>query len=308
MHKKLWSIGLLLLVPAVLAQTAGDVNGDGQVDRGDVTVLQQYLKGQSLFSDNQTQAADLTGDGRVDNTDLKTLQRQLGLIPPDPQLQARANENDQVVSSSARRPSFEAGIASVVPEWVRGRWTFTSRVTDARGGYEGAIGLRQKEAITLPGDLSGEYALYKVDNRGVPYEQFKRVCWQVLDSDEQSFQFVEQNRDRAGMVLSSTYEITNQSPGQARIRLRSEVLNPGSLTSTPNRNQGGGILGGLFGMIFGGGSAGLNSRPRLGDYSIRTGVMYREPGTERERLSAVDLEKLRCRNGNPSPRNGSQAF
>lgn len=299
MYKQLLIGLVLLLTPAVLAQDPGDLNGDGQVDPSDVTVLQDYLQGKGLFSDAQTVAADLNTDGRVDKRDLKALQVRLGLIAPPVDSSFNANARDQI----QKVPSFELGIAGVVPEWVRGNWRFRSRVMDGQGYGAGGIGSTQNEAITLPGDLSGNYAVYKVVN-GVPVEKYDRVCWQVLESSASYFKFVEQSRDRNATVIATTSEITNLGPGRARISLRSEVINPGNSSfSSRNpgygRNQGFGG-GDLLSLLFGGGGnrnnfGGYEERPRMGDFSVRGGNMNREPGSERQRLPNVNLESLRCR-------------
>jgi len=302
MYKQLLIGLVLLLTPAALAQDAGDINGDGQVDPSDVSVLQDYLQGKGLFSDVQTVAADLNSDGRVDKRDLKALQVRLGLIAPPVDSSFDANARDQ----TQKVPSFELGIAGVVPEWVRGNWRFRSRILDSQGYGSVGIGATQDEAITLPGDLSGNYAVYKVVN-GVPVEKYDRVCWQVLESNANYFKFIEQSRDRNATVIATTSEITNLGPGRARISLRSEVINPGfpPSSSFPSRNPGYGRnqgLGGgdLFSFLFGGGGnrsnfGGNEERPRIGDFSVRGGTMNREPGSERQRFSNVNLERLRCR-------------
>jgi hypothetical protein len=53
----------------------GDVNGDEQVNAGDVVLIQQYLTGQDV--DIDTEAADVDGDGDVDAGDVLLIQQQL---------------------------------------------------------------------------------------------------------------------------------------------------------------------------------------------------------------------------------------
>ena len=53
----------------------GDANGNGEVDDGDVKLLQRYVGGQSVQIDSRS--ADVTGDGTVDGEDAILLQRYL---------------------------------------------------------------------------------------------------------------------------------------------------------------------------------------------------------------------------------------
>jgi len=81
--KKLGMIGVSVLVVVgsgteAVASRLGDVNGDGQVNEADVTLLREYLAGRALLSDGQILAADLDQDGRVTSADLQWLERQVG--------------------------------------------------------------------------------------------------------------------------------------------------------------------------------------------------------------------------------------
>jgi len=54
---------------------SGDVDGDGDVDAGDVTLLQRYINGEDVSID--TQAADVNGDGNVDAADALDIQEEI---------------------------------------------------------------------------------------------------------------------------------------------------------------------------------------------------------------------------------------
>ncbi|AGY58337.1 dockerin type I repeat-containing protein [Gloeobacter kilaueensis] len=279
---------LLLAVGPLSAQTAGDLNGDGKVDRADLGLLEQYLDGSGLLDGDQSARADLNGDGVVNSKDANRLRQQLGIATVDePTLNGRAS-SDRANSrrggyrASASSSAFQLGVADVVPEWVRGSWRFQSQIYDARGGFGGGNNY-QSEQLSLPGDLSKLYSTYKVQTG----ERLDRLCWQVNDYSDARFSFTEQLRDQGGAVYASTADILNRGPGQAEIRIRVEVLDAGS------GQGGGGLLGGLFGFLFNGG------RPMgslsAGDYYVRGGPMERVAGSERTRLPDVDLASLRCR-------------
>ncbi len=276
----------MLLCPGVaLAQAAGDINGDGKVNTEDVTVLEQYLKGSRLLVDQELSQADVNRDRKVDNQDLDALQKRLGMVASNSSASIQTNQRENRDESpkapkEAKTNTFQLGIAESVPEWVRGEWRFLSTVVEERG-FNNDVGLKHNEQITLPGDLSGQYQAYS-DDTG---ERLERVCWQVKESDDRHFVFTEQSRFPSnGALIRSTADVTRLEPNQAQIRVRVDVLDPG---------RGGGsqgLLGGLFGAIFG--QPGNRNQP--GDYYVREGSMTRAPGTEQRRLPDVDLSRLRC--------------
>jgi hypothetical protein len=280
--------GFLLLSPEIaLAQATGDINGDGKVDTQDVTILEQYLKGSRILEDQELQQADVNQDAKVDSKDLDALQRRLGILSPNPsgpiQTNQRVNRDESSrVSREGNANTLQVGISEVVPEWVRGEWSFSSTVLEDRGFND--VGRRHNEQITLPGDLSGQYQSYS-DTTG---ERLERQCWQVMEFDDRHFVFVEQSRfPSSGAFVRSTSTVTRLQPNQAQIRVRVDVLDPG------RGGQGAGsqgLLGALFGAIFGQQS----SRNQVGDYYVREGNMIRTPGTEQKRLPDVDLSRLRC--------------
>lgn len=57
------------------ANGSGDVNGDGNVDAGDVVLVQRYIVGQDV--DIDTEAADVNGDGTVDASDALLIEQQI---------------------------------------------------------------------------------------------------------------------------------------------------------------------------------------------------------------------------------------
>jgi hypothetical protein len=103
------------------------------VDQTDLNALTQYLAGDVLWSTDQVNQADLNKDGQVDARDLALLQQRLGIRP-----------------LTAKAKSFEVGVAQVIPEWVRGNWTFTSQVLET-GGLSRMGSPPQDEEISLPG-------------------------------------------------------------------------------------------------------------------------------------------------------------
>jgi hypothetical protein len=287
---------LILLAAPALAQSkgAGDLNDDGRVDQSDLTLLEQYLDGSGLLQEEQTQRADLNGDSQIDVRDVNVLRKRFGLATlPEP-----FNLQVGQKGSGNKTASFQLGLEQVVPEWVRGNWTFSSSIYSVEGSsFGGAGGGTTDEAVTLPGDLSNLYSVFIVSTG----ERLDRVCWQVNNYSEKRFSVTEQSRDRSGAVYASTYEIINRSSGVADIRIRTEILNAGSgyYPIEPRNSGGGGLLGGLLGLFGIRGS--FNTSPSMrgsrliqGDAYVRGGRMFREPGTEKKRLSDVDLAALRC--------------
>jgi hypothetical protein len=285
--------GLLLLSQGVAsAQTTGDLNGDGKVDAADVKILEEYLKGSRLLVDQEVSQADVNQDGKVDSKDLDTLRQRLGLVASDSSAPVRTNQPNQRgngdqfpppdLSKEGKTSTFQLGISEAVPEWVRGEWRFLSTVVEERG-FSNSMGQTHNEQITLPGDLSGQYQAYS-DETG---ERLERLCWQVLESDTRHFVFTEQLRFQSNSALiRSTATVNRLEPDQAQVRVRVEVLDPGRVGESQ------GVLGGLLGALFGGGSS--SSPSRAGDYYVRSATMNRTPGTEQRRLPNVDLNRLRC--------------
>jgi Dockerin type I domain len=289
---------LILLAAPAFAQSkgAGDLNDDGRVDQSDLTLLEQYLDGSGLLQEEQTQRADLNGDSQIDVHDVNVMRKRLGLATVPEPFNLQVGQK----SSGKKTASFQLGLDQVVPEWVRGNWTFASTIYSVEGSsFGGAGGGTTDEAITLPGDLSKLYSVFIVSTG----EKLKRVCWQVNNYSEKRFSFTEQSQDSSGAIYASTSEIIYRGPGVADIRIRTEILNAGNgyYPVEPRNSGGGGLLGGLLGLfgIRGSFSTSPSMRgPRLiqGDAYVRGGQMFREPGSEQKRLSDVDLAALRCRN------------
>lgn len=284
---------LLLSVGPLAAQQAGDIDGNGKTEGADLTLLEQYLDGSGLLVEEQSRRADITGDGQVDGKDANALRQRLGIAAvEEPSLSGRASaeraggeQRRAPYRASASGSAFSLGLEEVVPEWVRGSWRFVSQIYEARGGFSSGSGNAQSEQISLPGDLSNLYSTYKVATG----ERLDRLCWQVNDYSDVRFSFTEQLRDQQGAVFASTANITNRGPGRADINIRVEVLDAGNSPA-----GGGGMLGGIFGFLFGGGRP-IGGGVRTGDYYVRGGPMDRLGGSERARLPQVDLEALRCR-------------
>jgi hypothetical protein len=283
--------GFMLLSPGVsLAQAAGDLNGDGKVNTGDATVLEEYLKGSRLLVDQELSQADVNRDRKVDNRDLEALQRRLGMASASSSASVptnqRGNQDESPRGSKeAKTNTFQLGIAEFVPEWVRGEWRFLSTIVEERGFND--AGLKRNEQITLPGDLSEQYQAYS-DDTG---ERLERLCWQVAESDDRRFVFTEQSRFPSnGALIRSTANVTRLEPNQAQISVRVEVLDPGRGGGRESQ----GLLGGLLGAILGQPGSRDQAGNKPGDFYVREGNMTRTPGTEQRRLPNVDLSRLRC--------------
>lgn len=59
--------------------TLGDVNGDGNIDKNDLQMIQDYIMGKISLTAQQYKAADLNGDGQVNSADYIRLKNQLGI-------------------------------------------------------------------------------------------------------------------------------------------------------------------------------------------------------------------------------------
>ena len=53
----------------------GDINGDGDVDIADATILQKYIN--MVAVSIKTEVADVTGDGQINVRDVTTIQRKV---------------------------------------------------------------------------------------------------------------------------------------------------------------------------------------------------------------------------------------
>jgi hypothetical protein len=67
-----------LLYPPPAWAAPGDINQDGKLTQDDVLLLEAYLKGTKLLTDEQIHAADVNGDKKIDDRDLQILRASLG--------------------------------------------------------------------------------------------------------------------------------------------------------------------------------------------------------------------------------------
>lgn len=98
---------MLLFAPAVVAQVLGDLDGDGQVSEADLGVLERYLDGSTILSDEQTRQSDLNQDGQINSEDGVALRRYVISTPkPGP-----------VTSTTRTAPPNKARSANRLMAW-----------------------------------------------------------------------------------------------------------------------------------------------------------------------------------------------
>jgi hypothetical protein len=93
---------LLFLSPSAWAEGVGDLNGDGQVNPQDVTLLESYLGGSELLNDEQIPRADINADGVINAKDLQSLKRRVEGLKQGPKTEQNASRIDLDSSSSGR--------------------------------------------------------------------------------------------------------------------------------------------------------------------------------------------------------------
>lgn len=70
------SVAGMLSLPAKI--TFGDLNGNGRVDIGDLTIIMRHLKNISTLTGNRKIAADVNLDGTIDDKDRELIRRAAG--------------------------------------------------------------------------------------------------------------------------------------------------------------------------------------------------------------------------------------
>jgi Dockerin type I domain/CarboxypepD_reg-like domain len=93
---------LLFLSLSTWAEGVGDLNGDGQVNPQDITLLESYLGGSGLLNDEQIPRADINADGVINTKDLQSLKRRVEGLKQAPQAEQNSNRIDLDSSSSGR--------------------------------------------------------------------------------------------------------------------------------------------------------------------------------------------------------------
>lgn len=74
-----YKIVLLKYEQKEIKYTLGDVNNDGNINKDDLQMIQDYIMGKVSLTVQQYKAADLNGDGQVNSADYVRLKNQLGL-------------------------------------------------------------------------------------------------------------------------------------------------------------------------------------------------------------------------------------
>lgn len=74
-----YKIVLLKYEQKEIKYTLGDVNNDGNINKDDLQMIQDYMMGKVSLTVQQYKAADLDGDGQVTSADYVRLKNQLGL-------------------------------------------------------------------------------------------------------------------------------------------------------------------------------------------------------------------------------------
>ncbi len=135
------ALGFLILTPAVWANT-GDLNGDGRTDRQDLGMIESYLRGEALLSEEQLVLGDINRDNKLNNADIEALQRRLNLTVSAPKgstasVDLQSTNGGRVVDQKTGKPL--AGVEIEVPnEGIRvvtdqqGRFTLPSSVPSNR--------------------------------------------------------------------------------------------------------------------------------------------------------------------------------
>lgn len=74
-----YKIVLLKYEQKEIKYTLGDVNNDGNINKDDLQMIQDYMMGKIPLTVQQYKAADIDGDGQVTSADYVRLKNQLGL-------------------------------------------------------------------------------------------------------------------------------------------------------------------------------------------------------------------------------------
>ena len=84
----------------------GDINQDGELTQDDVLLLEAYLKGTKLLTDEQIHAADVNGDKKINDRDLQILKASLGGVKKQPGSQVHLDSaySGQVVDQTTGEP------------------------------------------------------------------------------------------------------------------------------------------------------------------------------------------------------------
>lgn len=109
-----------------IAETSGDVDGDGDVDNADVILLERYLAG---LEETISPAADINHDNTIDNLDLIQLQQEL-VNEPEIKKQARALNGEKIIYSKGSNWIVITGILDQAITQLTGTVTVARHAPD----------------------------------------------------------------------------------------------------------------------------------------------------------------------------------
>jgi Dockerin type I domain/CarboxypepD_reg-like domain len=96
----------VLFYPATARAASGDIDRDGKLTKEDVLLLEAYLKGTKILTDEQIFAADVNGDKKINDRDVQVLKASLGGVKKQPGSQVRLDSaySGQVIDQKTGEP------------------------------------------------------------------------------------------------------------------------------------------------------------------------------------------------------------
>jgi CarboxypepD_reg-like domain/Dockerin type I domain len=96
----------VLLYPTTAWAASGDIDQDGKLTQDDVLLLEAYLKGTKILTDEQIFAADVNADKKINDRDIQVLRASLGGVKNKPGSQVRLDSaySGQVIDQKTGEP------------------------------------------------------------------------------------------------------------------------------------------------------------------------------------------------------------